>query len=52
MAPSPDRQYANHTGRRTTAVGKIVMAFVVIAIAALIIYFFSHGGSYPSSLPG
>jgi hypothetical protein len=52
MAPSPDRQYANITRRRSTAVGKIVIALVVIAIASLIIYFFSHGGSYPSGLPG
>jgi hypothetical protein len=52
MAPRPDRQYANVTRRRTTAVGKIVIALVVLAIASLIIMFFSHGASFPSSLPG
>jgi hypothetical protein len=45
-------QTANITRRRTTAVGKIVIALVVLAIASLIIMFFSHGGSFPSSLPG
>jgi hypothetical protein len=47
-----DDQTANITRRRTTAVGKIVIALIVLAIASLIIMFFSHGGSFPSSLPG
>jgi hypothetical protein len=51
MAPSPQRN-ANFTRRRTTAVGKIVIAVIVLAIASLIIIFFSHGGSFPGSFPG
>jgi hypothetical protein len=33
-------------------VAALVVAAVVIAIASLIILFFSHGGSFPGSLPG
>jgi hypothetical protein len=33
-------------------VAALVVAAVVIAIASLIILYFSHGGSFPGSLPG
>lgn len=49
-----DRPWSRQEDRRlhVTPVEKLVIAVVVIAVAALVIVLFSHGGSFPGSLPG